>query len=123
MAFCCAASRSPAAWSRPSARSASSSDIEETSSGERGESRSEEIIVASEVVRLDAHVVGILASGDDGLGRLAEACGKTRLVDVTAYVASAEGARAERCGDPGGDIGLAVDRDEASELVELGAQI
>src|SRR5262245_17619540 len=116
MAFSCAASRMLAACPRPSAASASLRDIAVTTSGESGVSRSEEVSVASEVVGLDAHLVGVLAAGDDGLRRLTEALSEALLIDVEADVASAEGAGAERGGDAGDDVALAVPGDEPLDL-------
>jgi hypothetical protein len=97
--------------------------MEATTSGESGVSRSEEVIVASEVVRLDAHLVGLASASDDRLGRLAQARGEAPLVDVGAHIASAEGAGPERRLDTRDHLRLAVARDEALELVDLGAQV
>ena len=98
MAFCVAASRSEAAWSRPRARRTSASERwrgQLGSSAVGGSSCVEEGIVGLHVVGLDDEVVGGGVAGDDGLGGLAQAAGEAGLVAEGADEASAEGALGE----------------------------
>ena len=54
-----------------------------------------------------------------GSGGSAEAAGEAALVDEGAHVAGAEGAGGEGLGHAAGDLGLAVQGDQALELLDL----
>src|SRR6516164_3333248 len=125
MAFCVAASRSSAAWSRPRARRTSASDIVARTSGVRvgGFPFFEEGIIGLQVMGLDDECVGGRVSGDDGLGGLTQAAGEAGLVNQGAYVASAEGLVRERLRHGLGDFGFAIALDEAQEHAHFVLQI
>src|SRR5580658_3220558 len=83
------------------------------------ESRSEEVIVVSEVMGLDSHFVGFAVAGGDGLWRLALSAGEASLVNEGAHEAGPEGARGEGRGDAELEVVLAVQARQAVELAHL----
>jgi hypothetical protein len=79
----------------------------------------EEGIVGLQVVRLDDERVGCGMSSNNGLGWLAEASRKARLVDAGPHISCAKAARNEGSADPLDNVVDAVTLDESSQLAHF----